>query len=146
LSPRDVDEIALVLRCHPIRVAGDSGPLKGETTWAEIAKSAGLPEDYCELTTATRKPRRVGTFDPDLVKRAIDANSPTCIVLNHFDYVESGVRDNVYNVRALDFLKMVETGIGQAADLIGTGPARFIKRSEIGVVSCSSYLKISVPS
>jgi adenylosuccinate synthase len=49
LSPRDVDDIALVLRYHPIRVAGDSGPLNGETRWPEVARSAGLPEDYCEI-------------------------------------------------------------------------------------------------
>jgi adenylosuccinate synthase len=70
LSPRDVDDVTLVLRCHPIRVAGDSGPLKGETTWREIAKNAGLPKNYCELTTATKKVRRVGTFDPELVREA----------------------------------------------------------------------------
>src|SRR5262249_55501579 len=27
LSPLDVDDVTLVIRCHPIRVAGDSGPL-----------------------------------------------------------------------------------------------------------------------
>ena len=77
LSPLDVQDITLVLRAHPIRVAGNSGPLRGETTWAEIARQAGLPSDYTELTTATKKIRRVGTFDAELVRRAIDANSPT---------------------------------------------------------------------
>jgi adenylosuccinate synthase len=146
LSPRDVDEITLVLRCHPIRVAGDSGPLKGETTWAEIAKAAALPEDYCELTTATQKVRRVGAFDPGLVRRAIDANNPTCIVLNHFDYVDSGVRNRLFNVRALDFLKTVESAIGRRIDLVGTSPARLVERSEIGSTGRSPELKISAPS
>jgi adenylosuccinate synthase len=146
LSPRDVDDITLVLRCHPIRVGGDSGPLKGETTWAEIAKTAGLPEDYRELTTATQRVRRVGTFDPDLVRRAIDANNPTCIVLNHFDYVDSGVRNHLFNVRALEFLKMVENAIGRRIDLVGTSPARLIERCEIGSTGRSPDLKISAPS
>src|SRR5580704_6206944 len=86
LSPRDVKDVVLVLRAHPIRVAGNSGPLKEETSWAQIAKVAGLPNDYCELTTATRKVRRVGFFDADLVQRAIEINQPTRIVMNHFDY------------------------------------------------------------
>lgn len=59
--------IHLVIRPFPIRVAGDSGPLAGETSWAEL----GLP---VEFTTVTKKPRRVGTFDPELVTRAIHAN------------------------------------------------------------------------
>lgn len=57
----------LVVRPYPIRVAGESGPLRGETSWEEL----GLPE---ERTTVTNKIRRVGTWDPKLVKDAIRAN------------------------------------------------------------------------
>jgi adenylosuccinate synthase len=133
LSPRDVDDITLVIRCHPIRVAGQSGPLKGETTWAQIARVAGLPDDYCELTTSTKKVRRVGAFDREVVCRAIEANNPSRIVLNHFDYIDSGVRDHIFNVRALEFLNNVESAIGKQISWIGTGPARLIERSEIGI-------------
>jgi adenylosuccinate synthase len=132
MSPLDVVEVTLVLRAHPIRVAGNSGKLIGETTWAKIAKSAGLPEDYKELTTATKKVRRVGRFDPSLVKRAIEANNPTRIVLNHFDYVHHAVRDHVFHVKALEFLSNVESSIGRKVDWVGTGPDRFIERSKIG--------------
>ncbi|WGS19241.1 adenylosuccinate synthetase [Bradyrhizobium sp. ISRA463] len=55
LSPFDVDEIVLVLRAHPIRVAGTSGPLEDEMSWKDLAAEAGLSEDYQELTTATKK-------------------------------------------------------------------------------------------
>jgi adenylosuccinate synthase len=58
LSPRDVDDVSMVIRCHPIRVAGDSGALKGETSWERIAVDAGLPLDYREYTTVTGKVRR----------------------------------------------------------------------------------------
>ena len=131
LSPRDVKDVILVLRAHPIRVAGNSGPLKGETTWAEIAKAAGLPSDYCELTTATKKIRRVGVFDPDLVLRAIEANNPTSIVLNHFDYVDSSIRKGVFDDRAMRFLENVEGAIGRVIDWVGTGPATFVARGNI---------------
>jgi adenylosuccinate synthase len=132
LSPIDVEDITLVLRAHPIRVSGNSGPLVNETTWSEIAKSAGLPSGYNELTTATKKVRRVGNFDATMVRRAIAINNPTRIVLNHFDYVDPGVRENRFNVTALSFLKRVENDIGREVDFVGTGPATLIPRKEIG--------------
>lgn len=54
-------------RVYPIRVAGDSGYMLGETTWEDL----GLP---AEQTTVTHKTRRVGAWDPDLVRRAVTAN------------------------------------------------------------------------
>jgi adenylosuccinate synthase len=148
LSPRDVSDVTLVLRAHPIRVAGNSGKLIGETTWARIAESAGLPEDYKELTTATKKIRRVGRFDPKLVRRAIEANNPTRIVLNHFDYVHHAVRDRIFHMDALKFLESVETGIGRQVDWIGIGPGfnGFIKRSEVTALRSLSKLKMSTPA
>lgn len=73
----------VVARVHPIRVAGNSGPLKGETTWDEL----GLQPEY---TTVTQKVRRVGGWDPDLVKAAVQANggaSSTAVVITMLDQV-----------------------------------------------------------
>lgn len=131
LSPLDVDDVTLVVRCHPIRVAGDSGPLKGETSWEEISRSAGLPNNYCELTTATRKVRRVGSFDPEQVIRAINANNPSRLVLNHFDYVDGDVRDGIFGPRAKEFIERIEIAISRKIDWIGIGPSRFVNRDTI---------------
>lgn len=60
-------EIWLVVRPFPIRVAGDSGPLKHETSWEDL----GLP---VERTTVTHKVRRVGHWDAGLVRDAVRAN------------------------------------------------------------------------
>ena len=60
-------EIWVVVRPYPIRVAGESGPLAGETSWEDL----GLPQ---ERTTVTNKVRRVGQWDHDLVRDAIRAN------------------------------------------------------------------------
>jgi hypothetical protein len=57
----------MVARVYPIRVAGNSGPLENETTWAEL----GLPE---EKTTVTHKIRRVGEWDSKLIREAAMAN------------------------------------------------------------------------
>ena len=63
----------VVLRPFPIRVAGNSGPLLGETTWDEL----GLPE---ERTTVTKKVRRVGAWDPILAWEAVRANGGAPVV------------------------------------------------------------------
>lgn len=60
-------EIWVVMRPYPIRVAGESGPLRNEVSWAEL----GLPEEH---TTVTNKVRRVGLWDPALAENALLAN------------------------------------------------------------------------
>lgn len=60
-------EVWVVLRPYPIRVAGESGPLRNEVSWQEL----GLPE---ERTTVTNKVRRVGLWDAALAEAAIRAN------------------------------------------------------------------------
>lgn len=131
LSPLDVRDVTLVLRTFPIRVAGDSGDLPNETTWDVIARGAGLPDGYCELTTATKKLRRVARFDAAIVKRAMTINKPTRIVLNHFDYVDPGVREQRFNANALSFLKELEDEIDRRVDLVGIGPDALISRDAI---------------
>lgn len=80
ISPLIVDTIVLVCRTKAIRVAGTSGPLEEETSWKDL----NLKEEY---TTVTKKIRRVGGFQKDLVDRAIMINQPTHLVLNHCDYI-----------------------------------------------------------
>jgi adenylosuccinate synthase len=128
LSPRDVDDVTMVIRCHPIRVAGDSGPLPGETTWDQIATEAGMAVDYREYTTVTGKVRRVGRFEPDLVRRAIAANQPSRIVLNHLDYIDPRVRQASLTTKAKEFVEWVERQIGAPINWIGTGPAHVVER------------------
>lgn len=59
--------IVVCYRPYPIRVAGNSGRLRGETTWEALS----LP---VEKTTVTQKVRRVGTWDPELAAAAWRAN------------------------------------------------------------------------
>ena len=87
LSPLDVDDVTMVVRSYPIRVAGDSGPLVGETTWHDIARKSGREDNLNEYTTATNRLRRVGHFEPGLVRQALNINNPTRLVMNHLDYV-----------------------------------------------------------
>lgn len=60
-------DVWVVFRVRPIRIAGNSGPLDGETKWADI----GRPDEF---TTVTNKVRRVGSWNPALARDAIHAN------------------------------------------------------------------------
>jgi adenylosuccinate synthase len=122
-------EIWVVMRPYPIRVAGESGPLRNETSWQEL----GLPEEY---TTVTNKVRRVGVWDPALAEAAILANGgPSPAVRVWFSMLDqvipevAGITDWYHeawdNEQVLnqfgDWKKLVQTA-GARIRAIGTGP------------------------
>ena len=122
LAPNDADDVVLVLRCWPIRVAGDSGPLVGETSWDEVARHSNGPWVAGELTSVTRKLRRVGKFDPEVVRRAIAINQPSRIVLNHMDQIDFAIHGaSQLTARAREFVNQVEADIERKVDMVGTG-------------------------
>jgi adenylosuccinate synthase len=118
-------EIWVVVRPYPIRVAGDSGPLRNETSWEAL----GLP---AERTTVTNKVRRVGLWDPTLVAEAVLANGVRNVKLwmNMADHPYpflSGLTslDEVYDKRFKDveaWLERVEIQTGAKVAALGTGP------------------------
>ncbi len=119
ISPLDVDDVTIVLRSFPIRVAGDSGPLLNEITWDDVATTTGKKLDLREYTTVTNKLRRVGKFDASLVRRALAANKPTRVVLNHLDYIgdPTDLGDATSNISI--FVSKTEADIGQSIDWFG---------------------------
>lgn len=131
LAVSDVDDVVLVIRCHPIRVAGDSGPLLGETTWDEIARRSGGPWERGEMTSVTGRLRRVGLFDADLVRRAIAVNQPTRIVLNHLDQIDFGVTSLGMTERGARFVRDVEAALGRPVDEIGLSPTGSVQWNEL---------------
>lgn len=132
LSPLDVDDITLVIRTYPIRVAGDSGPLHGETTWSSVADTAGRShEDLREYTTVTNRLRRVGKFDAKLVKRALESNAPSRIALNHLDYIGSPEDLKLPCGQVRKFLDEVESNIEHKVDWYGFSPYSIVEADEI---------------
>lgn len=119
LSPIDVDDVTMVLRSFPIRVAGNSGPLPGETNWKQIATQAGRDDDLREYTTVTKILRRVGTFDVGLVNKALEVNSPTSLVMNHLDYVGTPSDLGDPGSRLRKFISNIEDGIYRKIDWYG---------------------------
>lgn len=121
-------EVWVVLRVYPIRVAGDSGGMYNETTWEAL----GLP---AERTTVTNKVRRVGEWDGDLARQAIEANGGATVkvALMMLDHWIPEIRD----AEKLDSTQWVKVGVAvQAVErdlggakvwLVGTGPRTIVQ-------------------
>ena len=119
-------QVWLVARTYPIRVAGNSGPLKHETSWEEL----GIPEEF---TTVTKKRRRVGEWDSGLVQQAIVANGWPNIhfTLTMLDHAFKRLafetnREKILEV-AGDYLDKISTEIGVRITAVSTGPNSIIR-------------------
>lgn len=131
LSPLDVDEVVLVLRAYPIRVAGCSGPLERETTWEKLSLEGGHREPLVEYTTVTNRIRRVSYFYPDDVIRALKVVRPSKIVLNHVDYYAADGVGRRERLKA--FVEGIEASIGRAVDYVGCGRDSMLSRVEFSL-------------
>lgn len=118
LSPLDVDDVVMVIRAFPIRVGGNSGPLKNETTWNDLSQKAGASEIFTEFTSVTKKLRRVAEFDAEVVKKAIQYNNPTKIVLNHIDYLDKRHHSSLTSTTISGLIK-IQSQIARRVDFIG---------------------------
>ena len=127
LAPQDVDDVVLVLRSFPIRVGGNSGPLENEIDWPTLAAEANLPPSYVELTSATKRVRRVARFHPEIVRRAIVVNQPHRIVMNHLDYIDPAAAPDGMGPRGRAFLARVEEAIEREVSLVGLAPDKLVR-------------------
>jgi adenylosuccinate synthase len=129
LSPLDVEEIALVLRAFPIRVGGNSGPLEGEIDWEDVAARGQHDHPIQERTSVTGRIRRVARFSSHVVGRALAANRPTLLAMNHLDYVDHGVcLSGEPTDPVARFVDAVEREIGMQVALWGVGPTSLVER------------------
>lgn len=121
-------DVVVVARIYPIRVAGNSGPLKDETDWERL----GLDP---ERTTVTNKVRRVGRWDTELVTEAIRANgggdysTDVNIALTMVDQRFPELRDATeLHDEANKFVMNIEDEVGAYIDYVGTGPNTVVAR------------------
>lgn len=87
ISPYDLQGVFMTIRAHPIRVGntekGESGPCypdQKEISWAELGVEA-------ELTSVTKRVRRVFTFSEMQLEQACLVNRPNVILLNFCNYL-----------------------------------------------------------
>ena len=140
VSPLKVTSIVMAVRTYPIRVEGNSGPLKNEISWEDLRSLSGYPYDIQEFTTVTNRLRRVAEFDLELVKRAVTVNRPTTLVLHGADYIDftnKGIR-RLENLTAAtrDFVNHLEKELCIHVSFIGTGP----KQNELVDVTLDNHM------
>ena len=125
LSPRLVTDVIVVLRTYPIRVGGNSGPLR-DITWEEVAQRSGYPTALAEYTSVTGRLRRVGEFDWALLARAVRVNRPTALALHGLDYIDyndlGANRWEDLGRRSRKFTAELERKLGAPVRFLFTGP------------------------
>lgn len=132
ISPRRVRKIVMVVRRYPIRVQnpafGNSGPFfSRELTYEELAERCGLSlEDIktTEITSTSKKQRRIAEFNWALFRRACEMNSPTDIALTFADYIDEknrlAMRFDQLTQESTRFISEMERCAGVPVSLIAT--------------------------
>lgn len=125
IAPRRVTDVLMVCRTYPIRVAGNSGPMRDEITWEELSERIG--KDLTpERTTVTHKVRRIAEWDDDLFDKSCLLNAPTEIALTFCDYIDpdlartSSMFDVDTSSKLFDFMQRHDL-LGKVK-YFGTGP------------------------
>lgn len=126
IAPARVRRVVLIVRSYPIRVGGNSGPLTTELTWEEIECRSGLTGlAEKELTSKTKRLRRVGEPEWDLLRRAALHNAPTDIALTFADYLDvknaEAWRFEQLSDDTIRFIDEVERVTGARVSLVATG-------------------------
>jgi adenylosuccinate synthase len=127
IAPSRVRRLIMVCRTYPIRVGGPSGPLTIELTYEELARRSGIPVEELkktELTTRTRKQRRLAEFDWEQLHRSAILNGPTDIALTFLDYIcienRHAHRFEQLTPDTLRFVEEVERVSGVQVSLVST--------------------------
>ncbi len=141
IPPSRLRRSVMVCRTYPIRVKDPdregqtSGPMWGELTWEVIAERSGLDLQELlaqELTSTTRRQRRVAEFDWALLQKASALNGPTDIAITFVDQLHATNRDarrfEQLTDDTIEFVEEVERVGAASVTLIST---RFHQRSII---------------
>lgn len=132
INPRRLRHVYGIIRSYPIRIAGNSGPFKQELSWEEITTRSGSPMPLIEITTVTKRVRRIGEFDIDQVAKAATVCGVDRLVLTFADYLDfkvHGCTDMAHLTKpVLDFIDKLEKYLRIPVCLIGTGPHSVVIR------------------
>ena len=90
IAPGRVRRVVMVVRSYPIRVKGPSGPMGRQISWAEVARRSDQNVRQLrrqELSSTSKKLRRVAEFNWTQLRKAASLNGPTDIALSFADYI-----------------------------------------------------------
>jgi adenylosuccinate synthase len=134
ISPHRVRKVLMVCRTYPIRVADPkedgktSGYMSQPLDWEVIAERSGLDIEKIkrtEVTSTTKRERRVAEFDWELLHKAAMLNNPTDIALTFADYLskdnESAHRFEQLHPDTINFIQEVEKVSLASVSLISKG-------------------------
>ena len=125
LSPRVIDEIVMVIRTYPIRVGGNSGPFANEITWDTVQKESGAAAALPELTSVTRRLRRVARFDLDAVATACEYNRPNSLAVMGLDRLNFANHHaaswSALTADAKAFIERLQIRTQTSVSIVGTG-------------------------
>lgn len=124
VAPSRVTDVIMVVRTYPIRVCGNSGPMKNEITWDELNARCGI-DIVPEKTTVTKKVRRIAEWDDDLYNKSCVLNAPTAIALTFCDYIDSelyGIDDYKTIEKSDKLSKFIKQHKINGIRYLGTGP------------------------
>jgi adenylosuccinate synthase len=118
IAPRNLSRTYMAIRTFPIRVGNVDGHSSGnwysdqyETSWEAVGVEP-------ELTTVTKRIRRVATFSVDQFYDACYANDPDVVFVSHMDYLSPDNRRDL-----LDDLRSARANMNKAFTfLLGYGP------------------------
>lgn len=123
IPPHWVSEVLLVARTYPIRVAGNSGPLANELSWEYFSNKFHRKVE--EKTTVTKKIRRIGEWDDELLQKALILNGAEEVAIMFIDYInpadEGKTRYEDLSDESKLFIMKIETKFGVKVKYIGTG-------------------------
>ena len=130
IAPTRVTDVLMVCRTYPIRVAGNSGPMKNEISWEDIVDMNGIPVKP-EKTTVTHKVRRIAKWDNELFNTACTLNNPTEVALTFVDYIDPTLKDcKNYDkiISSKELRSFIENnGLEGKVRYIGTGPETMVE-------------------
>ncbi len=90
LAPQHIRNIIGVVRTYPIRVAGNSGPFYSkELSWAQVSEEAGFLQPVEEVTTVTKKIRRVAELSFEALAVSNMVNKPHAYAMMFADYINA---------------------------------------------------------
>lgn len=130
IAPSRVTDVLMVVRSYPIRVAGNSGPMRNEITWEELSERLGK-NMVPEKTTVTKKVRRIAEWDDELFEQACLLNAPTEIALTFADYVDPAIEGAIHveeleqSYKFMEFIK--KYGLQDKLTYVGTGPQTIVE-------------------
>lgn len=133
-------DVYLVIRPYPIRVgnvieegqtvgySGDCYDDQHEISWKDVSTAANAPPEVTngELTTVTKRLRRVFSWSDKQFLEAVTINGATKIALNFANYIDwSCYGMNNYSalpMKVLNFINRIEDLSGIPVTIVGTGP------------------------